>query len=59
MPVANSMWSERPGSDGMGKVRELLWLINCKRFDRVIVAMNFTFHRIQPCKVILTGPKGA
>ena len=46
MPVANTKWSERPGLDGMEQVRELLWLIDHKRFDGVIVATNFMFHRI-------------
>ena len=50
MLVANTRWSERPGLNGMEQVRELLWLIDHRRFDRVIVVMNFTFHRIQPCK---------
>ena len=50
VPVANAMWSKRPGLDGMELVREFLWLINHKRFDRVIVATNFTFRRFQPCK---------
>ena len=36
--------------DGMEQVRELLWLIDRRRFDRVVVAMNLMFHRIQPCK---------
>ena len=50
MPVANTRWSERLGPNRMEQVRELLQLINCKRFDRVVVAMNFTFYQIQPCK---------
>ena len=50
VPVANTKWSERLGLDGMEQVRELLRLINHKRFDGVDVAMNFTFRRIQPCK---------
>ena len=31
-------------------MRELLGLINRKRLDEVIVAMNFTFGQIQACK---------
>ena len=34
----------------MEQVRELLGLINRKRLNGVIVATNFTFRRIQPCK---------
>ena len=34
----------------MEQVRELLRLIDCKRMDGVIVAMDFTFRRVQPCK---------
>jgi len=34
----------------MEQVRELLWLTNHRRFDGVIVVMNFMFRRIQPCK---------
>ena len=48
--TTNIKWLERLGSDGMEQVRELLRLINCKRLDGVIVAANFTFRWIQPCK---------
>ena len=48
--MANTRWSERPRLNGMEQVRELLWLIDRRRFDRVVVAMNFTFCRIQTCK---------
>ena len=46
VPVANTKWSKRPSPDGMEQVRELLWLIDHRRFDGVIVATNFMFHRI-------------
>ena len=46
VPVANTRWSERPDLNGMEQVRELLRLIDRRRFDGVIVATNFTFHRI-------------
>jgi hypothetical protein len=46
IPASNSKWSERPSSNGMEQVRELLRLIDCRRVDGVIVAMNFTFCRI-------------
>ena len=42
--VANAKWSERPDSDGMEQVRELLRLIDRRRFDRVVVATNFMFQ---------------
>ena len=48
--MVNTRWSERTSLNGMEQVRELLWLIDCRRFDRVIVATNFMFRRIQPCK---------
>ena len=41
--VSNPRWFERPNSNGMEQVRELLTLINRKRLDGVIVATNFTF----------------
>ena len=44
--VSTTRWSERHSSNGMERMRELLDLINRKRLDRVIVAMNFTFRRI-------------
>ena len=50
MPVANTRWSERPSPNRMEQVRVLLWLIDRRRFDRVIVVTNFTFRWIQPCK---------
>jgi hypothetical protein len=34
----------------MEQVRELLRLIDCRRVDGVIMAMNFTFYWIQPSK---------
>ena len=43
IPTSNSKWSERPSSDGMEQVRELLRLIDRRRLDGVIVATNFTF----------------
>ena len=46
IPVSNSKWSERPSSNRMEQVRELLRLIDRRRVDGVIVAMNFTFRRI-------------
>jgi hypothetical protein len=42
--VSNSKWSERPTADGMEQVRELLVLIDWRRLDRVIVALNFLFQ---------------
>ena len=42
--VSNTRWSERPNSNGMEQVREILTLINRKRSDGVIVAMNFIFR---------------
>lgn len=50
MPVVNSRWLDRPSLDGMEQVRKLLLLIDHKRFDGVVVATNFTFRWIQPCK---------
>lgn len=44
--ASDTKWSERPNSDGMEQVRELLRLINHRRLDGVMVAMNFTFHQI-------------
>ena len=44
--VGNTKWSERPDPDRMEQVRELLRLIDRRRFDGVIVAMNFTFRWI-------------
>ena len=43
IPVSNARWSERPSASGMELVRELLALIDRRRVDGVIVAMNFTF----------------
>ena len=43
VPLSNPKWSERPNSNGMEQVRELLKLINRKRLDGVVVVMNFTF----------------
>ena len=48
--MSNAKWSERPGVNGMEQVKELLTLIDQRRVDRVIVAMNFTFWRCQPSK---------
>jgi recombinational DNA repair protein RecR len=42
--VSNPRWSEGTNSNGMEQVRELLTLINHKKLDEVIVAMNFTFR---------------
>ena len=50
IPVSNTRWSERPSASGMEHVRELLALIDRRRVDGVIVAMNFTFRRCQPSK---------
>jgi hypothetical protein len=50
IPVSEPRWSERTNSNGIEQVRELLVLINYKGLDGVIVATNFTFRRIQPCK---------
>ena len=44
IPVSNAKWSERPGVNGMKQVKELLALIDQRRVDGVIVAMNFTFQ---------------
>ena len=41
---------ERSNANGMEQVIELLALIDWRRLDGVIVAMNFTFWRIQPSK---------
>ena len=38
VPTSNPRWSERPDSNGMEQVRELLQLIDRRRLDRVIVA---------------------
>ena len=46
MPVADTRWSERPGLNRMEQVRELLRLIDRRRFDGVIVVTNFMFCRI-------------
>ena len=48
--MSNPWWSERPSSNWMEQVRELLGLINRKRLDGVIVVTNFTFRWIQSCK---------
>ena len=34
----------------MKQVKELLELIRGMKMNRVVVAMNFIMHRIQPCK---------
>ena len=67
IPVSNARWSERPSANGMEQVRELLALIDQRRVDGVIVAINFTFRQCQPSKErahpayefwgILTGPE--
>jgi sulfur carrier protein ThiS len=44
IPVSNAKWSERPSANGMEKVAELLALIDQRRLDGVIVAINFTFR---------------
>ena len=44
--VRNPRWSERPNSNGMEQVREILTLINHKRLDEVVVATKFTFRWI-------------
>lgn len=41
--ASNMRWSERPNSNGMEQVKELLTLLNCKRLDGVIVVTNFIF----------------
>ena len=43
IPVSNAKWSERPSVIGMEQVTDLLALIDRRRVDGVIVAMNFTF----------------
>ena len=48
--MSNAKWSERPSANGMEQVMELLALIDRRRLDGVIVAMNFTFRRVQPSK---------
>ena len=50
IPARDSKWSERSSSNRMEQVRELLRLIDRKRLDRVIVATNFKFWWVQPCK---------
>ena len=47
IPMSNARWSERPSASGMEQVRELLALIDRRRVDGVIVAMNFTFQQCQ------------
>ena len=42
-PMSNAKWSERPGVNEMEQVTELLALINQRRVDGVVVAINFTF----------------
>ena len=41
---------ERPSTNGMEQVTELLALIDQRRLDGVIVATNFTFRWVQPSK---------
>ena len=43
IPVSNAKWSERLSVIGMEQVTDLLALIDRRRVDGVIVAMNFTF----------------
>ena len=43
IPMSNAKWSERPSVIRMEQVMELLALIDWRRVDGVIVAMNFTF----------------
>ena len=43
IPVSNARWSMRPSASGMEQVGELLALIDQRRVDGVIVAMNLTF----------------
>jgi hypothetical protein len=48
--MSNAKWLERPTADGMEQVRELLALIDWRRLDGVIVALNFLFRWVQPNK---------
>ena len=50
IPVSNVKWSERPSTNGMEQVTELLALIDQRRLDGVIMATNFTFWWVQPNK---------
>jgi hypothetical protein len=36
--------------NGTEQVREILQLIDQRRFYGIIVASKFVFHRVQPCK---------
>ena len=44
IPMSNAKWLERPSTNGMEQVMELLALIDQRRLDVVIVATNFTFR---------------
>jgi hypothetical protein len=44
IPMNNAKWSERPNANGTKQVMELLALIDWRRLDGVVVAMNFTFR---------------
>lgn len=50
IPVSNAKCKERPGSNGMEQVREILVLIDRRRLDGLIVASNFILRRVQPSK---------
>jgi hypothetical protein len=46
IPMSNAKWSERPNANGTEQVMELLALIDQRRLDGVVVAMNLTFRRV-------------
>jgi hypothetical protein len=50
VPVQKRSWTDTPSSSEMMQVNELMELIDCRRLDGMIVASNFLFRRVQPCK---------
>lgn len=50
IPETRETWSEKPNTSDMVQVEKLLKLINRAELDGPMVAANFMFRRIQPCK---------
>lgn len=50
IPESRETWRRGPVALELDQVHELLQLIDRSRVDGVVVAANFIFRRIQPCK---------
>jgi hypothetical protein len=50
IPEQQESWSARLASAKMVQVQELLGLFDKTQIDGPIVATNFIFRRVQPCK---------